>query len=239
MAILGIDTTSNICEVSLKIAEDNYKLINLDEGYVHSEKLLPTISQILADNNLDIADIKNIVVNIGPGSFTGIRVGVSCARAIAQLLNIKIFDIVSMDAVMFKAMCHFERRGLPRREKSVDYIMVLLDAMRNEAYSAIYDANGVLVSNYKISNESDVLEFFKANVEKDTKVLIAGSGIKNFEDIFVKYKDNVILNRDIADTGLGLDLIKFVVSRKGNNAKPYQEIKPFYIRKTAAEEKYG
>ncbi|MCP4481389.1 MAG: tRNA (adenosine(37)-N6)-threonylcarbamoyltransferase complex dimerization subunit type 1 TsaB [bacterium] len=192
--ILGIDTTSKMCEVSLKIGRE-YKVIMINEGLVHSEKTLPLIEQILTENNLTLRDLNKIVVNIGPGSFTGIRVGVSVARAIAQVLNIKVYGVVGLDVLMYK----FLRINKVNKNK----IVVLQDALRGEFYSATYSSKGRRITDYSILK--------KENIDPINKVFIEASGSSG------KY------------------LIKFI---DFENLKPthYQDIKPFYIRKTAAEE---
>ena len=81
MKILSIDTASNICGVS--ILEDNKLICNLDTdtGRTHSENLMPMIEQAFNKTNLSLKNIDLITCDIGPGSFTGIRIGVATTKA--------------------------------------------------------------------------------------------------------------------------------------------------------------
>ena len=147
MPILGINTTSKICEVSLKF-DNQYKVLKAEKVNVHSDNLLPMIDEILQNNKFVIKDIEGIVVNIGPGSFTGIRVGVVVARTIAQLLNIKIYPVSGLDVCMFKY--------LTNNPNNVQKIVVMMDALRDEFYTAIYDFRGRLLQDYQILKKADI-----------------------------------------------------------------------------------
>ena len=81
MKILSIDTSSKICSVAVLDNKNVLKEENLNNGLTHSESLMPLIEQILIDTNLALKDINLIVCDLGPGSFTGIRIGVATAKA--------------------------------------------------------------------------------------------------------------------------------------------------------------
>ena len=87
MKILAIDTSSDICGVALLedaiLIDDN----SLKNGKTHSENLMPLIDEILKRNKISLGDINLIACVVGPGSFTGIRIGVSTVKAIAEVYN--------------------------------------------------------------------------------------------------------------------------------------------------------
>ena len=95
MKILSIDTSSNICGVAILEDEKLIKEISLDNGLTHSESLMPTIAQIFKETNLSIKDIDLLVVDKGPGSFTGIRIGTATVMAFADSLGITACGISS------------------------------------------------------------------------------------------------------------------------------------------------
>ena len=97
MKILSIDTSSPICAVA--ILEDNklIKEISQNNGLTHSEKLMPIIEQILKETNLKLKDIDLLVCDKGPGSFTGIRIGVATVKAFTDSLNIPAIGISSLE----------------------------------------------------------------------------------------------------------------------------------------------
>ena len=99
MKILTIDTSSEVCSVAL--LEDD-KLIDkneLDNGKTHSETLMVLIDELLKRNNVDIKDINLFGCDVGPGSFTGIRIGVSTIKAMAEVLNVKIASVTSLEVL--------------------------------------------------------------------------------------------------------------------------------------------
>lgn len=101
MKILSIDTSSDVCGVS--ILEDKKLLCSLDTntGRTHSENLVPMINEALAEVELDSFDIELLVCDIGPGSFTGIRIGVATARAFSDSLDLPCVGISSLEALAY------------------------------------------------------------------------------------------------------------------------------------------
>ena len=86
MKILAVDTSSKLCSVAILEDTNLIKKIELDNGLTHSETLMPLIQQLLNECSLSLNNIDLLVSDIGPGSFTGIRIGVSSCKA---FLNIK------------------------------------------------------------------------------------------------------------------------------------------------------
>ena len=84
MKILSIDTSSKICSTAILENDKVMAEINLDDGKTHSENLMPMVAEILSQNNLTLADIELIACCVGPGSFTGIRIGVASVKAMAE-----------------------------------------------------------------------------------------------------------------------------------------------------------
>lgn len=99
MKILSIDTTSSICGVAFleddKIIVDN----SLNNGLTHSENLMPLIKEALEKSKLNLKDIDLIACCSGPGSFTGIRIGVASCKALAEVNNLQIVEITSLESL--------------------------------------------------------------------------------------------------------------------------------------------
>ena len=97
MKILGIDTSSNASSVA--VIEDN-KLIceyTVNTKTTHSQKLMPMIENMLSMSDINIKDIDAIAICIGPGSFTGLRIGMATAKAIEHLNNLPIIGVNSLE----------------------------------------------------------------------------------------------------------------------------------------------
>ena len=84
MLILGISTSSNIASVALSKDAECIKELNINNNKTHSETLLPLINELLSETNIKLQDINLIACDNGPGSFTGIRIGISTVKAIAE-----------------------------------------------------------------------------------------------------------------------------------------------------------
>ena len=101
MKILSIETAGSICAVAL--SEDN-KLIKeelIDDGNTHSVKLLPLVDKVLSETNTKVSDVDLFACDIGPGSFTGIRIGVSTIKAFMDVTNKKAVGITSLETLAY------------------------------------------------------------------------------------------------------------------------------------------
>ena len=104
MKILSIDTSSNLCAVAVL---DNTNLIKeniLDDTKNHSEKIMPVIAQTLKESNLNLENIDLIVCDKGPGSFTGIRIGVATVMSFVDSLEIPAIGISSLECLAYNAL---------------------------------------------------------------------------------------------------------------------------------------
>jgi len=127
MKYLIIDTTTKVTAVAL--AEDE-KLVG--EGFLHttkthSERIIPMLDQLLTATAWTLQELDMIGVVRGPGSFTGIRIGIATAQGLAQVLNLPLIAVVSLDALAWA--------GLGRTED----VVPILDARKNEWYTARYN----------------------------------------------------------------------------------------------------
>lgn len=126
MKYLTIDTTTKVTALSLG---EEGKLIGegfLHTGKTHSERLIPMLEQLLIAADWQLKDLDFIGVVNGPGSFTGIRIGIATAQGLSQVLKIPMIGIGSLDTLSWA--------GWGRKED----IVVILDARKNEWYSARY-----------------------------------------------------------------------------------------------------
>ena len=121
MKILSIDTASDLCTVAVLEDENCIKEIIVSDARNHSEKIMPVIEQALHETNLTLKDINLIVCDKGPGSFTGIRIGVGTVLAFQDSLNIPCIGISSLEALAYNV----KHDGL---------ICSLIDAKNNNVY---------------------------------------------------------------------------------------------------------
>lgn len=127
--ILNIETATKNCSVSLAKNGETFLCKEIaEQGYSHAEKLHVFIEEIVNEANVNFSEIKAVAVSKGPGSYTGLRIGVSAAKGLCYALQIPLISIDTMQVLAKKAV--------------VDGLIVpMIDARRMEVYSAIFDKN--------------------------------------------------------------------------------------------------
>ena len=130
MYILNIETATKNCSVSL--AKNGRTILCIEaaeQGYSHAEKLHVFIDEILKETGIIFKDLNAIAVSKGPGSYTGLRIGISTAKGLCYALEI---PLISVDTLQVLAKKISIENGL---------IVPMIDARRMEVYSAVFDAN--------------------------------------------------------------------------------------------------
>lgn len=225
MVILGID--SSAVSASAAIVKDG-KLLSeafLNVGLTHSVTLLSLIKQSVEGAGISVADLDAVAVTNGPGSFTGVRIGVATAKGIAQPENIKCVPVSTLEAIAYPLIDN-------------DCIAVsVMDARCNQVYCALFRCeNGRmmrLTEDDAISLDS-LCEILKSYNEK---IVLIGDGA----DISYKYLEN-----DIPELKKASSLIKyqrassvaFIASERlvnNDNIKTPDELVPSYLRLSQAE----
>ncbi|WP_242521405.1 tRNA (adenosine(37)-N6)-threonylcarbamoyltransferase complex dimerization subunit type 1 TsaB [Tamlana sp. s12] len=167
--ILNIETATTNCSVALSkngktivLEEDN------DKNYSHAERLHVYIDTVLKEGNITAEDLSAISVSKGPGSYTGLRIGVSAAKGLAYALNKPLIAVLTLEALAQQV----------KAESGV--IVAMLDARRMEVYSAVYDMDYHVVreTQAQILDESSFIE----NLEQGL-VYFVGSGVEKTKTI--------------------------------------------------------
>ncbi len=120
--ILAFDTSTKICSVALYDGEKYYELHD-KSPMKHSVSLMPLIDRILNENGYEINDVDKIVVSMGPGSYTGIRVALACAFGLSDGMGAKVYGVSSLRALSYEA----------------ENACAVIDARREHVYAACYE----------------------------------------------------------------------------------------------------
>jgi tRNA threonylcarbamoyl adenosine modification protein YeaZ len=134
-AVLYIDTTAANLQLALSLpnkAELLSVCLPCDSHRYHSARLTPALNDLLVETGIQPTDLAGLVVNIGPGSFTGVRTGVVTTRTLAQFLPISVYTCNTLE---LWAWLHFEAIY----DKATNPVAVYLDAFRGRAFHAVYD----------------------------------------------------------------------------------------------------
>jgi len=225
--ILSIETSENTCSVALS---DNYDLIGtleIADERSHSAMLTVLINDLFQHKKIDIKNLDAVAISKGPGSYTGLRIGVSVAKGISYALNIPIIGLNTLQ-ILCKGMVQssFFRQLKVNDEKIL--LCPMLDARRMEVYNAFFNCEAELISdiNATIIDQGS----FKNELESG-KVLFFGSGsdkckdvIENSNAIFVEGQKTHSCNM------ISLAYDAFLQKQFENNA--YFE--PFYLKNFVA-----
>lgn len=136
MIVLGFDTATSATAVALRLADGTTLRARDDPGAQerpgHTTRLLPLASELLGQAALHWGDVQRIAVGVGPGTFTGLRVGIAMARALAQSLGVDVVGISTLAVLAEAALAGRDLRG-ERGE-----VLAAIDARRGEAFVAAY-----------------------------------------------------------------------------------------------------
>ena len=218
MKILSIDTSSKICGIAVLEDKKLIKEILLDNGLTHSETLMPIIKNTLEDINLSLNDMDLIVCDKGPGSFTGIRIGVATTKAFSDSLNIKAIGISSLESLAYNV-------------KSEGVICSLIDAKNDNVYVGVFeniDGKYILRRNLSTENISSLLEEFK---DAEYNITFVGDGATNYKSQILEVLPNSIFVEDnnLSAYNLGLAGLKHFEDNI------FDDVLPLYLRKPQAE----
>ncbi len=168
--ILNLETATTNCSVSIA---NKGEIISLREdnspNYSHSEQLHIFIEEALKGASLTFKDISAIAVSKGPGSYTGLRIGVSAAKGLCFSLDLPLISVSTLESLA--------KQGY---EKTYDFIIPLLDARRMEVYSAVFDAEGnnIRETRAEIINKDSFLEYAQKG-----SVLLIGDGAEKCREL--------------------------------------------------------
>ena len=176
MKVLGIETSGNVGGVA--ICEDKHVIIANDfgAGMQPGKELIPAIRTTLHEIGWKPSDIDLIAVDVGPGSYTGLRVGVTCAKTMAYALNKPVIDVPIFDIIAE----NYAIGSIPT--------CPVIDAKRNHVYACIYKLEGI---QRKRQSEFLVIQPEKLLSILPRPVIIFGDGVKPYKDIF-QQKDIII-----------------------------------------------
>lgn len=179
MITLFINTcTDNVC---LALLKDKKKIFVHEQTYNRdmSKHLLYQLNKLFTDNDLTVSDLTNIVCAVGPGSFTGIRMGITVAKTLAYALDIPIYPVSSLQ-VMASNNCGI---SLPMIDARRDYVFgAIIDENLNYLKEEVYILRDKLIENaseckYTIINENE----YKVNVEKVVNKALLNKAISSHE----------------------------------------------------------
>lgn len=235
MKILAIDTSSKNAAVAILENQNTIIELNNDDEKTHSQKLMPMIDDAFKKSDLSLDDIDLISCCLGPGSFTGVRIGIATAKAFADSKNIPTVGVSSLEALAY----NLNQDGL---------ICSLINANNGNVYAGLFEiVEGKTLKSkldflaLKDLNGDISLSFLRDFIEIDSKlysnIYFVGDGAILYKDLIEKL---IFKNYDITvveeqlSTGISIGKIGYTNYKNGNYGDS-SFLSPIYLRKSQAE----
>jgi tRNA threonylcarbamoyladenosine biosynthesis protein TsaB len=225
--ILGIETATNLCAAAIVENGTVHAEHSSDSPHVHSEKLISIIDQCFNDAKLTLNSIDGIAVSIGPGSFTGLRIGLSVAKGLSYASGKPLAAVPTLKGL---AMHGIAQNSI----QNIEFILPLLDARRDEVYIALYRLAGIDLHEV-IPSSAMSLAHLVNQLPVNKKILILGDGTEKFEH-FIKKADNYAPNSYIILQNSSNYCSAAIIAQMGSeiiNAQGGADIaslEPFYVK---------
>lgn len=228
MRILGIDTSCSAATAAIINDEKLEAEIFLNHKMQHSVILFPMIDKMLNMLEIKIQDIDAVAVSGGPGSFTGLRIGVSAAKGIAQGGNKKFVAVSSLDAIAFQQV-GFD--GI---------ICPILDALRDNVYTRLFSWQSGELFNLYDYDALHIDELLKKLLERNEKIMFCGDAVRIHRERIMKILGEKAFFAPLSTTmprASSIAELGRIKLDRGIEDDIYT-YSPVYIRKSQAEREY-
>lgn len=214
--ILSIETATEICSVVLSKGNQIICQKTSIELNSHSKLLASFIEEVFISCGKDLRkELDAVAVSKGPGSYTGLRIGVSSAKGLAYALDVPLIAVDTLQILAFRA-----------KEKYPDCLYLpMIDARRMEVYSAIYDENLNLIKD--ISADIIDKDLYEDYHNKDKKIIVVGNGASKCKEVLSKdiyvYDDTIQLNAEYMS----------LIAQEKYNKADFEDVayfEPYYLK---------
>jgi tRNA threonylcarbamoyladenosine biosynthesis protein TsaB len=213
--ILYIETSGEICSVCIAQGENIIGIKESNESHSHAAKVAVFANELLKENNLTVKNLDAVCVSAGPGSYTGLRIGVSLAKGICYAAEIPLVAVSTLKA-MASGMKH-------QLNKSELLFCPMIDAKRMEVYTAVYDSQNNMV----VPEQPMILDATSFTEYESGKIVYFGSGAKKIKTIRPEIQE---INFTVSASHLVIPCLKKFENRELEDTAYFEPnyLKPFY-----------
>lgn len=181
--ILNIETATKTCSVALAKNGELLHFEEMHDVYSHAGKLNVFIERVLNKSNRSFQDLDAIALSIGPGSYTGLRIGLSAAKGFCYALDLPLITVSTLKSLAYAMVS--------QNRNEAGLYMPSMDARRNEVYTAVYNEKleEVVAPHAKVLDEQSFAQF-----KNNAPIFIAGSGAEKSLNIIPNISWQEILN---------------------------------------------
>ncbi len=225
MKILGIDTSSKRCTTC--ILEDNNVIIELhsDDEKTHSQTLMPLIDKMFKEANLELKDISLLACCIGPGSFTGVRIGISTSKAFADVYNFTTVGVNSLEGLAYNI-----KEELNLLDNSY-IICPIIDAKNENVYYELFDKN---YNEIEKASACSIQELINKLKEFNKTVLFVGDGAITYKETLKNSLNSTKFFEGEKNLASSISIAKFAYNKYATG-NYNSSLSPMYLKKSQAE----
>ena len=220
MNLLLIESATNICSVALSREGKIISIRENGEGNRHAELLTVFIEEVMKEGGCTFAQLDAVAVSMGPGSYTGLRIGVSAAKGICYAVEKPLIAVGTLEAMAY---------GMIKEAKPGDFLIPMIDARRMEVYTAIYDHEGKTLKAVSpiILDENFVIQISNLHPPV-SNLLFSGDGMPKAKELLSK-----IPNAVFTESGNCSAKNLMIPAEKKFLEKDFEDVayfEPFYLK---------
>jgi len=225
---MGIDTSTEVCALGLLKENKALGEINIELKRRHSERLLPNINTLLNETGYKLKDLDGIAVTIGPGSFTGLRIGLSTVKTFIQVLDIPVIGVSTLEVLAYSL--HHQK----------DWIVPIINAKSERVYTAIFKGGEKDMQKSRLSEDrtlslDNLFDELKEMNENEDFFFI-GNAVEIYKKQLINSTLNIILAPSYLNQTRGIILAELgnYYFEKGLKDEPL-DLLPRYLKRPQAE----
>lgn len=223
MMILGLDTSGPACSAAVVKDGKLIQEIVMNAALTHSETLTPAIESVMDGANARVNDLDAIAVIAGPGSFTGVRIGVCAGRALAHAGNLPVCRVNSLEALAAGAP---NARGI---------VCPILDARRMQVYSAAFRVSAEGIPERILEDDARKLTDFLEMLPEDEEMYFTGDGVEVHENAIREILGDRAHFAPVHARILRASAACFLAEGRKDEWMKYDRLTPIYLRAPQAE----
>ncbi len=234
--ILNLETATTVCSVALAKDGELLALKEINGDYSHAENLTVFIEDVIQKSNINIKDIDAVAVSKGPGSYTGLRIGVSTAKGLCYSLDKPLIAINTLEHISLSVLKTINNSGSEQSTIALanNLFCPMLDARRMEVYCALFDSNNkcVMPTSALIIDENSFVEYLKERI-----IYFFGDGATKCKEVLSVNKNAMFID-DIVPSAKNM----IPLSELAFNNKQFEDVayfEPLYLKDFVAGKKKG
>lgn len=221
---MALETATPVCSVAMIQAGIVLAELNIQTGNTHSGRLMPQIAGLIEMTGANIADVEALAVSIGPGSFTGLRIGLTTAKALAYAWGKPIVGIQTLEALAY---------GCPASD---GWVAAMLDAQKGRVYEALYQWKQGWPTEIRPIRIIDAEQSIAEMIEQAVPIMLVGEAVRDYAEKIGK-TDNLVVAPEhcLMPRAASVGLMGYRKFQQGM-AVAATKLNPFYVRRPEAEE---